>query len=186
MQDLLGDSFGGPPIANTMKTDLFELTLSTKPPAPVPSAAAAAVGTLLDDLAGAGAGALVDNKLSVASGGEQSLTNGSAAHSLPQQKPQHSIPSMTAFDKSGVKVVLGFVREPASDAIRLSTLITAQVSNSSATPIEQFVLQAAVPKQFQLQMLAPSGLQLPANSVDALTQPMRIVSPPQVLKCSIM
>lgn len=183
MQDLLGDSFGGPPIANTMKTDLFELTLSTKPPAPVP-AGAAAVGTLLDDLAGAGA--LVDNKLSVASGGEQSLTNGSAAHSLPQQKPQHSIPSMTAFDKSGVKVVLGFVREPASDATRLSTLITAQVSNSSATPIEQFVLQAAVPKQFQLQMLAPSGLQLPANSVDALTQPMRIVSPPQVLKCFVM
>jgi AP-1 complex subunit gamma-1 len=112
-----------------------------------------AAGTLLDGLLGGG-----------------SLTNGA---------PTHAIPSITAFDKAGVRVLLVFVREPASDATRLSTLITAQVSNASGSSIEQFVLQAAVPKQFQLQMLAPSGLHLPANSVDSLTQPMRIASPPQ-------
>lgn len=165
----MGDTLGAPsaPTGNSnAKTapDLLEmgssLTPSTKPQP-------AAVGTLLDGLFGSDAYA--QNKLAVS--GDRSLTNGGAAH---------AIPSITAFEKSGLKVVLGFVREPASDATRLSTLITAQVSNASANRVEQFVLQAAVPKQFQLQMLAPSGLQLPANSVDALTQPMRIVSPPQV------
>ena len=136
----------------------LSLGQSTKPGPP-----AAAAGTLLDGFLGGGSHA--------ESGGERALTNGA---------PTHAIPPITVFDKCGVKVVLVFVREPASDATRLSTLITAQVSNASVSNIEQFVLQAAVPKQFQLQMLAPSGLQLPANSVDLLTQPMRIASPPQV------
>ena len=172
----MGDTFGAPsaPTATAtatatgnanIKTDLFELGSalslgqSTKPG---PPAAAAAAGTLLDGFLGE-------------SGGERALTNGA---------PTHAIPSITVLDKCGVKVVLTFVREPASDATRLSTLITAQVSNASVSNIEQFVLQAAVPKQFQLQMLAPSGLHLPANSVDSLTQPMRIASPPQVFACS--
>ena len=53
------------------------------------------------------------------------------------------IPSITAFEKNGLKLVFGFNRDiinPTTVAITLTT------TNSTPVPMNDFVFQAAVPK----------------------------------------
>lgn len=73
---------------------------------------------------------------------------------------------LTALDKNGISVVL----VPQKIAGCLQVLMTA--TNSSLTPLEQFLFQAAVPKSFTLQMLSPSGSMLPPGGT--ITQEMRL------------
>ena len=53
------------------------------------------------------------------------------------------IPSITAFEKNGLKVDFNFERSPSNPAV---TAITLTATNSTSSPMTDFIFQAAVPK----------------------------------------
>uniref|UniRef100_A0A4W3IY32 AP-1 complex subunit gamma n=1 Tax=Callorhinchus milii TaxID=7868 RepID=A0A4W3IY32_CALMI len=83
------------------------------------------------------------------------------------------IPSIIAYDQNGLKIEFSFERSKAN----LNMLfITLRASNSTETDMNNFVLQAAVPKSFQLQLMSPSGSTVPAVNSGAVTQIMRVLN----------
>ena len=54
-----------------------------------------------------------------------------------------AIPSLTAFEKNGLKVNFNFERTEAQPAV---LMITLNATNSNTMPMNEFVFQAAVPK----------------------------------------
>ncbi|XP_064599542.1 AP-1 complex subunit gamma-1-like isoform X2 [Liolophura sinensis] len=80
--------------------------------------------------------------------------------------------SLTAFNKNGVLVE--FNCERIDNGV---TAINMSASNSSSSPISDFVFQAAVPKSFQLVLQSPSGNMLPANNMGSVTQAIRLENP---------
>jgi len=95
-----------------------------------------------------------------------SLTNGTGVAA--------SIPSFTAFDKSGVKLEFSLERSTAQPTV---LTITLTATNSNTAPATEFVFQAAVPKSFQLQLLSPSGASLPSNCEGSVTQVIKVNNP---------
>lgn len=90
-------------------------------------------------------------------------------------EPTNPLPTgikLTALDKNGLCVIL----VPVKIAGCLQVTMTA--TNSSLTPIEQFLFQAAVPRSFTLQMLSPSSSILPPGGT--ITQEMRLTSSAKV------
>ncbi|XP_065885853.1 AP-1 complex subunit gamma-1-like [Dysidea avara] len=75
----------------------------------------------------------------------------------PQQEAvmsQKSLPSITAFEKGGLKVTFNFEKDSSyANTIR----ITLNAVNSTSQLMNDFLFQAAVPKSFQMQLLSPSG-----------------------------
>nr|AAZ41765.1 RE56180p [Drosophila melanogaster] len=121
------------------------------PPAASPSLAASApVGNLIDGHAGS---LLAD-------------LNPTAASNNVVVPPQG--PRLTALDKDGLLVQLVSVR--GSDCMRIYMTTT----NNSDNTLDQYLLQAAVQRSFQLQILTPSGSVLPPGGV--ITQEMRVVA----------
>lgn len=84
------------------------------------------------------------------------------------------IPSITAFEKNGLKLVFSFERSPSSPVV---TAITLSATNSTALPMTDFLFQAAVPKSIQLQMASPSGNTVPPNGSGSVTQVINIANP---------
>lgn len=82
---------------------------------------------------------------------------------------------LVALDKNGINVVL--VPQKLGFGGGLQVVMTA--TNRSATPIEQFLFQAAVPKSFAVQMLSASGTALAAGG-GVITQEMRLTSSAKV------
>lgn len=80
--------------------------------------------------------------------------------------------SVTALDKSGVKVVLSVRTDAAAgDAVTL----TMKATNHSLNTLTDYLFQAAVPRTFQLDMLSPSGTTLlPSGEI---TQILKITNP---------
>ena len=77
---------------------------------------------------------------------------------------------MTAFEEDGVKVVFKMKKgEDDSD-----TIIKATISNSNSADLEEFSMQAAVPKYMKVQMKPISDPVIPANNEDVSTQLIRI------------
>ena len=54
------------------------------------------------------------------------------------------------------------------------TIIKATISNSNSADLEEFSMQAAVPKYMKVQMKPISDPVIPANNEDVSTQPIRI------------
>ncbi|XP_055371083.1 AP-1 complex subunit gamma-1 isoform X2 [Condylostylus longicornis] len=96
------------------------------------------------------------------------LESSMLSNNLIQNQIQSEGPKMTALDKNGLLVQLC----PSKGSDCLQVFMTA--TNNSATNVEQFLFQAAVPKSFTLQMLSPSGSLLTPGGI--ITQEMRIVS----------
>lgn len=82
---------------------------------------------------------------------------------------------LVALDKNGINVVL--VPHKLGFGGGLQVVMTA--TNRSATAIEQFLFQAAVPKSFAVQMLSASGTALAAGG-GVITQEMRLTSSAKV------
>ena len=77
---------------------------------------------------------------------------------------------MTVFSEDGVKIVFKMKKgEDDSD-----TIIKAIISNSNATDLEDFSMQAAVPKYMKVQMKPISDPVIPANNEDVSTQLIRV------------
>lgn len=81
------------------------------------------------------------------------------------------VSNLTAFDKSGLKII--FTMEKLQDCDTVSICMSA--TNSNMLPITEFLFQVAVPKTFQLQMLSPSGnIIVPGGQV---TQILKVTNP---------
>ncbi|KAJ1137226.1 hypothetical protein NDU88_003639 [Pleurodeles waltl] len=88
-----------------------------------------------------------------------------------------AIPPLMVFNKNGLQVSFTFERPESSSAL---LVITTSISNSTAADISDFVFQAAVPKNLQLQLQAPSGNMVPASNEGVITQLIRILNPQKV------
>uniref|UniRef100_A0A8B9GBW4 AP-1 complex subunit gamma n=1 Tax=Amazona collaria TaxID=241587 RepID=A0A8B9GBW4_9PSIT len=84
------------------------------------------------------------------------------------------IPSITAYNKNGLKIDFTFERSNTNPSV---TLITIQASNSTELDMTDFVFQAAVPKTFQLQLLSPSSSVIPAFNSGTITQVIKVLNP---------
>lgn len=91
---------------------------------------------------------------------------------LSSQPVVNSIPSITAYDKNGLKITFAMERLPDNPS---TTIITMTAVNEAVTQMTEFLFQAAVPKTFQLQMMSPSGTVVPPAG--QVTQILRIVNP---------
>lgn len=77
---------------------------------------------------------------------------------------------MTVFSEDGVKIVFKMKKgEDDSD-----TIIKATISNSNTADLEDFSMQAAVPKYMKVQMKPISDPVIPANNEDVSTQLIRV------------
>lgn len=134
--------------------------------------------TLMDNNSNGNTILPLDNLTSVSFTGAPVTTPSSVLNDLTMQntilQSPISIPTdfpiamnkLTALDKNGLGVFL----LPSKSNGFLQIMMTA--TNNSATSLEQFLFQAAVPKSFTLQMLSPSGTVLPPNGT--ITQEMRV------------
>nr|XP_054496609.1 AP-1 complex subunit gamma-1 isoform X3 [Agelaius phoeniceus] len=84
------------------------------------------------------------------------------------------IPSITAYNKNGLKIDFTFERSNTNPSV---TVITIQASNSTELEMTDFVFQAAVPKTFQLQLLSPSSSVIPAFNSGTITQVIKVLNP---------
>uniref|UniRef100_A0A8C3M400 AP-1 complex subunit gamma n=1 Tax=Chrysolophus pictus TaxID=9089 RepID=A0A8C3M400_CHRPC len=87
------------------------------------------------------------------------------------------IPSITAYNKNGLKIDFSFERSNTNPSV---TVITIQASNSTELDMTDFVFQAAVPKTFQLQLLSPSSSVIPAFNSGTITQVIKVLNPQKV------
>ncbi|XP_071447738.1 AP-1 complex subunit gamma-1 isoform X3 [Hetaerina americana] len=72
---------------------------------------------------------------------------------------QTGSPSVLALDKEGLRISISLAPGSALGSSTSNFMMTA--TNLSASPMMQFLFQAAVPKAFQLQMLSQSGTTIP-------------------------
>ncbi|XP_075708872.1 AP-1 complex subunit gamma-like 2 [Rhinoderma darwinii] len=108
----------------------------------------------------------------------QNIPNGSSLLDLLDETPNPAAPlSLVAYNKNGVQVEFSFMRPPSSPAL---LVINSCATNSSSSDIADFQLQAAVPKNVQIQLQAPSGPSLPAFNGGSVTQSIRILNPQKV------
>ncbi|CAF4086475.1 unnamed protein product, partial [Rotaria sordida] len=81
-----------------------------------------------------------------------------------------SIPSMTAIDKNGLRIIFQFERQDNILFIHL------HATNSTKIPITNFVFKAAVPKTFNLELLPPTSTIIPSNNSGDLRQTIKILN----------
>ena len=80
---------------------------------------------------------------------------------MEAQPPQPEQPSIVAYEKNGVRIVFALAKE-----FNVTETIVVTSKTTSAIPITNFVLQAAVPKSMSLTMLPPAT---PSNAIDNFT-----------------
>uniref|UniRef100_UPI00398F0CC6 AP-1 complex subunit gamma-1-like isoform X2 n=1 Tax=Pristiophorus japonicus TaxID=55135 RepID=UPI00398F0CC6 len=154
--------------------NLLDLLGDSNPTASVPqeSKVPQTGGELLDLLDGLN---LSDSQSSGLSGGQPQLVLDGISPPSPQNTStlKQGIPSIIAYDQNGLKIEFSFERSKANPNM---LFITLRASNFTELDMSNFVLQAAVPKSFQLQLMSPSGSIIPARNSGAVTQLMRVLN----------
>ncbi|CAG2105565.1 unnamed protein product [Medioppia subpectinata] len=92
----------------------------------------------------------------------------------PIEQINNSIESIVAFNKNGLKI--DFIFERPADNSSL-TIISLLATNSSPHPMDDFLFQAAVPKEIQLQLMPPSSNRIGENNSGAVVQEIRVLNP---------
>ncbi|KAL3860027.1 hypothetical protein ACJMK2_010200 [Sinanodonta woodiana] len=100
----------------------------------------------------------------IGSAAHNNLLNGSAGFSS----------TFTAFSKNGLLVEFACERDGGQPTV---TSISMKATNSTPTPISEFVFQAAVPKSFQVQLESPSGNFIPPLNGGGVTQLIKVSNP---------
>lgn len=95
-------------------------------------------------------------------------TNPAGAES--EETPMEDRSRMTVFDEEGVKIV--FRMKKGSD--EAETIIKAVISNANEADLEEFAMQAAVPKYMKVQMKPISDPIIPGRNEDVSTQLIRV------------
>ncbi|XP_013930008.1 PREDICTED: AP-1 complex subunit gamma-like 2 [Thamnophis sirtalis] len=105
--------------------------------------------------------------------------SGSLLGLLQDLKPSEAVPTrMEVYKKNALLVEFSMSRAPGEAAALL--LITATVTNTASEDVEDFSMQVAVPKSFQVQLLAPSGSTVPSHGGPPITQVIRVLNPKQI------
>ena len=134
--------------------------------------AAGGGGGLMDLLGGLGSSAPAAAPTSAAppaamGGGLMDLLGGGMPAAAAAPAGGSGIPSITAWEKDGLKVVFDFSKNPANPNV-LTILLTA--TNSTPMPMNDFLFQIAVPGNLQLQLQPQSASGIPANNSGSVTQ----------------
>lgn len=88
---------------------------------------------------------------------------------LTQAPPIQDLPTVTALDKNGLRIVFAIQR--GGDNVTL----TMRATSTAMSTLTEFLFQAAVPRTFQLDMMSPSGTVLPPQG--EITQVLKIANP---------
>ena len=84
-----------------------------------------------------------------------------ASTDLSNGSSSSNIPNLIGFNKNDITITFQFDRPTPNNGLIIMNL---NIVNSNATmPVSDFVLQAAVPKSMQLEMMAASSTDIPAN-----------------------
>ncbi|KAJ8913851.1 hypothetical protein NQ315_003760 [Exocentrus adspersus] len=84
---------------------------------------------------------------------------------------EREVPSITAYNKEGLKIVFSLDRIPDSNQLTINVAAI----NQTLSHMTDFLFQAAVPRTFQIQMLSPSGTSMAPNG--QVTQVLRVINP---------
>lgn len=87
------------------------------------------------------------------------------------------IPSMVAWDKNGLNVKFDFAKNPAMPNV---LQITLTATNSTPSPMQNFLFQIAVPSTLQLKLENQSSSMIPPMSGGAVTQRILVNNPQKV------
>ncbi|XP_070586164.1 AP-1 complex subunit gamma-like 2 [Erythrolamprus reginae] len=103
---------------------------------------------------------------------------GSLLGLLQNLKPSEAAPSrMEVYKENGLLVEFSMFRDPEKPTL---LLITATVTNAALGDVENFSMQVAVPKSFQVELLAPSSSTVTSQGGSAVTQIVRVLNPKQI------
>ncbi|KAJ6653068.1 hypothetical protein lerEdw1_010154 [Lerista edwardsae] len=92
--------------------------------------------------------------------------------------PAASAPSgLAVYERDGLLIEFSMERPPLEPTL---LLITATVSNTAPGDVTSFSLQVAVPKSFQVELLAPSSTTVPGQRGTPITQLIRVLNPRKV------
>ncbi|XP_030064157.1 ADP-ribosylation factor-binding protein GGA3 isoform X2 [Microcaecilia unicolor] len=98
---------------------------------------------------------------------------------LESIKPSSTLP-VTAYDKSGLRILLHFASECPPGRPDVLVVVVSML-NTAPLPIKNIVLQAAVPKSMKVKLQSPSGTELspfnPIHPPAAITQVMLLANP---------
>jgi AP-1 complex subunit gamma-1 len=90
-------------------------------------------------------------------------------------------PTMPVWSGDGINIVFDFSKSSPQD-----TLVTATYTNGNPFPVNNFVLQAAVPKYITLALNPASATLLPPNNMSKVTQTMQVQNTQQGQKPLLM
>ncbi|XP_070810066.1 AP-1 complex subunit gamma-like 2 [Pituophis catenifer annectens] len=103
---------------------------------------------------------------------------GSLLGLLQDLKPSEAVPSrMEVYKQNGLLVEFSMSRTPGEPAL---LVITATVTNTNSGDVENFSMQVAVPKSFQVDLSAPSSSTVPSQGGPPITQIIRVLNPKQI------
>ena len=165
MGGLVGGGGGPPPAA--MGGGLMDLLGGGGMPAAAAPPGSAMGGGLMDLLGGLGSGGPVAAAAPAAMGGGLMDLLGGGTPAAAAASPAGGIPSITAWEKGGLKVTFDFEKNPANPNV-LKILLTA--TNSTPMPMDGFLFQIAVPTNLQLQLQNQSASSIPPNNSGTVTQ----------------
>jgi len=144
--------------------DLLSDLLSPSSPAAAPAAQPSPGGGLLDLLGGPAP--------------QQQQPQQPQPQQQPQQPQQQQaaggqLPPTTVFEKSGVKIVFSFAKQPNAPNV---TLINAVTTNATPVALNNYTLQAAVPNYMKIQLAPASGNMVPPGGAGSVSQQMKIAN----------
>ncbi|XP_066483242.1 AP-1 complex subunit gamma-like 2 [Tiliqua scincoides] len=87
--------------------------------------------------------------------------------------PDAALSGLAVYEQDGLLVKFSMERPPLEPTL---LLITATVSNTALDDITGFSLQVAVPKSFQVELLAPSSTTVPGQGGLPITQHIRVLN----------
>lgn len=154
----------------TQEPSLLDLLENDSKPVQPPVSMTTGVGNLLDFLDSTPTTSTVPSTISSDLGGLMDFLNEPTDQPLTTPTTG-DIPSITAFEKNGLKIDFSFQRTNTNITINVSA------SNNTSSPMSDFIFQAAVPKSFDLQMLPPSGNVIPPSNTGLVTQVVYINNP---------
>ncbi|KAM6449449.1 AP-1 complex subunit gamma-like 2 [Liasis olivaceus] len=103
---------------------------------------------------------------------------GSLLGLLEDLKPPDAAPSrMAVYKQDGLLVEFSMDRPPLEPTL---LLITATTTNATSGDVHHFSLQVAVPKSFQVELLAPSSSTVSSQGGPPVTQVIRVLNPKKI------
>lgn len=156
--------------------DILDVGSPTQPAEPPPKSGVNDLLDILGDVANVTSSTVpvsIPNTQPVPMGNDlMDLLGGSPINN--QMNGGNGFPPMTAFNKNGLLVEF-FLEKDISDPD--VTSINIKATNSTQSPMSEFVFQAAVPKSFHLQLNPPSGNSVPPANSGSVTQLIKVKNP---------